>query len=773
MKSQRHLVTVLFTDIVGSTKKAAELGDRRWRELLRRHHELVRQELWRFGGRELNTTGDGFLATFKDPEHAIGCARAVSDAVRELGLEVRSGLHTGEVEVIEGTVGGIAVHTAARIAAHADPGQVLVSSALRDIVAGSGWSFENRGGHELKGVPGEWWLYAASGEPPERTDVGFWERARQTRLLRMLLPFVRRRRVPLAFATLTLGFLLGLGVLFAWRNDRVGEPRGKVLAVLPFENLGAAEDEYFADGMTDEIRGKLAALHELQVIASHSSAEYESSAKSLTQIADELAADYLVVGKVRWNKGAEGESRVRVSPELVEVVAGQPPTTRWQAPFDAALTDVFQVQADIAEQVAAALDVALGDEERLRLAAEPTTSLAAYDVYLKGEESSQRLGALDPASLRRSIDFYEQAVALDPGFVPAWARLARAQALYYYYGMPTSEGAVRAKTAAERAMALAPGAAESHLAMGDYHLRVRYDPAKALAAYAAGLRSAPDDVELLTGTALAEQTLGRWEASLGHLTHSQALDPRSVATALRRAQTLLWLRRYPEAREAYDRALALAPTNLSIIEERAMVLLGQGELAGARALLRAASTEVDPETLVAYVAAYWDLIWVLDDAQQRLLLGLGPESFGGDRGAWGLVLAQTYALRGDQAAARIYADSARLAFEDQLRGAPEDAQRHVILGLALAYLGRGGDAVRAGERAVALTPMTRDAYAGAYYEHQLARIYMLTGQPDKAIDRLESLLEIPYYLSPGWLRIDPTFDPLREHPRFQRLIADS
>ena len=386
MKPHRYLVTVLFTDIVGSTEKAAELGDRRWRELLRRHHEVVRQELWRFGGRELSTTGDGFLATFKRPEQAIHCARAVSDAVRGLGIEIRAGLHAGEVESIEGTIGGIAVHTAARVAAHAGPGEVLVSRALRDFVAGSGWSFEDRGAHELKGVPGEWRLFAVSGEPPELPPAGFWERARQAPLLRTLMPFLRRRRVPVAFATLALGFVLGLGILFAWRSsDRGGDATDiKVLAVLPFENLGAAEDEYFADGMTDEVRGKLAVLPGLEVIASQSSGEYKESTKTLEQIADELGADYLVVGNVRWDKREGGQSRVRVSPELVEVVSGRAPATRWQAPFDAALTDVFEVQADIAGRVAAALDLALGAEEREALAAAPTANLAAYDAYLAG-----------------------------------------------------------------------------------------------------------------------------------------------------------------------------------------------------------------------------------------------------------------------------------------------------------------------------------------------------------------------------------------------------
>ena len=774
MKSQRYLVTVLFTDIVGSTEKAAELGDRGWRELLRRHHGLVRQELWRFGGRELNTTGDGFLATFKRPEQAIRCARAVSDAVRGLGLEIRSGLHAGEVEVLEGTVGGIAVHTAARVAAQAGPGEVLVSSALRDIVAGSGWSFEDRGPHVLKGVPGEWRLYAASGEPPEPPAAGFWERARQTRLLRMIVPFVRRRRVPLAFATLALGFLLGLGVLFAWRNDRGGDAGdSKVLAVLPFENLGAAEDEYFADGMTDEVRGKLATLPGLEVIASQSSAEYKESTKGLERIADELGADYLVVGNVRWEKRAGGQSRVRVSPELVEVVSGRAPTTKWQAPFDAALTDVFQVQADIAERVAAALDVALDAEERQMLAVEPTANLAAYDAYLKGEEVTQRLSLSDPSSLRQGIDFYEQAVALDSRFAPAWAQLARAHALYYFLVTPTSASAARAGAAAERAVALAPSHPESQLALGDYHQYARNDPARALAVYAVGLRAAPDDAELLTATARVEQSLGRWEEALAHYTRAQGLDPRSVETARSRARILLWLRRYAEAQAAYDRALALAPTNLDIIQGRAMVPLAQGNLAAARAVLRAAPAEVEPVALVAYVASYWDLVWVLDDAQQRLLLGLGPDAFGDDRGTWGLALGQAYELRGDQARAQSYADSARLAMEDQLRDAPDDAQLHVLLGLSLAYLGRKADAVSEGERALALLPITTDAYFGPYLQHQLARIYILVGEPEKALDRLEPLLEMPYYLSPGWLRVDPNFDPLRTNPRFQRLAAGS
>jgi len=157
---ERMLATVLFTDIVDSTTKAIELGDRGWRDVLERHNALVRRELLRWRGREVDSAGDGFLATFDGPARAIRCASAIVDGVRELGVDVRAGLHTGECEIADGKVAGIAVHTGARVAGRATAGEVLVSSTVKDLVAGSGIGFVERGAHELKGIPGEWRLFA-------------------------------------------------------------------------------------------------------------------------------------------------------------------------------------------------------------------------------------------------------------------------------------------------------------------------------------------------------------------------------------------------------------------------------------------------------------------------------------------------------------------------------------------------------------------------------------------------------------------------------------
>jgi serine/threonine-protein kinase len=582
-----------------------------------------------------------------------------------------------------------------------------------------------------------------------------------------------------AWRTVASAFVLGLLTLAALAlllrqrvpdsaNTGVADAAGpRRLAVLPFENLGDSADAYFADGVTDAVRGKLVALPGLQVTARGSSSQYRGSTKTPQQIGRELGVQYLLTATVRWEKVGDGTSRVQVTPELVQVATA---STKWQQPFDAALTGVFEVQAEIAGRVAQALDVELADSARRQLAERPTQSLAAYDAYLKGEEVSQSLGAADPVALRRAVAYYAQAVALDSSFVQAWAQLSRAYSSLYVNGTPTPAEAKQAHRAAERALALAPHSAEGYLAMGIYYRLVAKDHKRAAKAFGQGETIAPTDPRLLRNSGITELTLGRWEAALAHLQQAQTLDPRSGSAAGNLTRTLLLLRRYPEARVAAERALVLAPTNLPLIINKAMISLAQGDLAGARVVLDATPKEVDPAVLVAFFATYQDLYWVLDDAEQRLLLGLSPSAFDNDRALWGLVRAQTFWLRGEQAAARLYADSARIALQGQLRDSPEDAQRRMLYGLALAHLGRKTDAIREGGRGVALLPVAKDSYDGPYLQHQFARIYILLGEPEKALDQLEPLLKIPYYLSPGWLKIDPTFDPLRGNPRFERLV---
>jgi TolB-like protein len=588
---------------------------------------------------------------------------------------------------------------------------------------------------------------------------------------RLAAPPTGRRNALIAVAAILVLAVAGF-FLLRLPHKTVSEAGGvKRVAVLPFENLGSPEDDYFADGIADAVRGKLTSLPRVQVIARGSSTPYKKSTKTPRQIAQELEVGYLLTATVRWQKGAGAASRVEVSPELVEISGSGTPTSKWQQPFDAALTDVFQVQSDIASRVAQALGVALGAGEEKRLSEKPTLNLAAYDAFLKGEEASNSLGISDPISLRKALSFYEQAVALDPGFARAWAQVSRVNSNLYFFGAPTPELAERAKQAAEKALALAPDRPDGYLALGAYERSVVRDANRALEEFAKGQRVAPANPDLVRGTAVSEQALGRWEAAVEHFRQAEQLDPRSVTNPFALGGALLFLRRYPEAREAIDRGLALAPTKLGLMGGKAMTFLAQGDLAGARAVLKAAPKEVEPTALVAFVANSWDLVWVLEEEQRELLLRLTPGAFDDDRGIWALCLAQAYALKADAANVRTYAEEARKAFEEQLRASPEHATRHAELGVALAYLRRKEEAIHTGGRAVALLPVAKDAVFGAYFQHQLVRIYILVGEPEKALDQLEPLLKIPYILSPGWLKIDPNFDPLRKNPRFQKLVA--
>jgi eukaryotic-like serine/threonine-protein kinase len=556
---------------------------------------------------------------------------------------------------------------------------------------------------------------------------------------------------------------VALALVFRGPGTAPAAGDGIHLAVLPFENRGDPADAYVVDGIADQVRGKLTGLGAFQVTARTSSDQYRGTTKSPQEIGRELGVDYLLTATVSWAKDATGGGRVQVVPELIDTRTG---AATWQQAFDANLTDVFQVQGDIAVRVAGALNVALGAGEQRELAERPTQNLAAYDAFLKGEEA-RRSGGI--TGLSEAVSFLEQAVALDSTFALAWARLAQANAAAHF-STPNPAFAEGARQAAARAEALAPEAVETHIALGSYYSNVLVDLAKAREQYAEALRDAPNHPELLVATAFTERSLGRWEQSLELARRARALDPRSAGAQSSIAASLLWMRQYAEALTEVDRALALAPSSMSILQGKAMVYLGQGDLDGARAVL-AAAPETEPTRFVAFTATTWDLYWVLTEEQQRLLLRLSPGAFDNDRGGWGLALAATHFMRGDRARARLYGDSARVVYERALRESPDDDYLLALHGLAAAFAGRRDEALRDGERAVAIRPASRDGFSGPYNHHLLARTYMTLGEHEKAIDQLEILLSVPYFLSRGWLTVDPTWNGLRGNPRFERLTA--
>ena len=541
------------------------------------------------------------------------------------------------------------------------------------------------------------------------------------------------------------------------------------LAVLPFENLGDTADAYFADGVSDEVRGKLATLSGLEVIARTSSSQYRRTTKPAKQIGQELGVHYLLTGTVRWEK-RPGTSRVRVSPELVDAVSG---AAKWQAPFDASITDVFQVQGEIAGRVAEALNVQLGAREERELAARPTGSLEAYDAFLRGEAATRRFSTIDVSALQRGLIYYEQAVQLDSSFALAWTRVSRARALLYFVSTSDPADSAAADAASRRARALAPNLPDAWLASGDYYYRVLQDNARALEEYQRGRLLAPHDASLIAASSIPLQSLGRWEEALADAREAVRLDPRSNRTALRLARALIALRRYDEALAAADEGLRLDPATPDAVWMKAMAYTAKGDLQGLHSLYRSTPPQLDRAALVTYVAHYWEMAWTLEPRDLDLLSRLSPEPFGGQRSDWGLALAQAWTLKGDRARSRIYADSARLALEQMVSRTPRNDQSVGLLALSLAYLGRYDEAIAAAKRSVALRGLDTDKYSGGYNLLQLARVYAMAGRRDQAIEALKELLKTPLFVTPGWLRIDPTFASLRGDPRFQRLATDA
>jgi len=582
----------------------------------------------------------------------------------------------------------------------------------------------------------------------------------------------RTRRLVGLLVAVGLIALLGAGAVMLRRGAApVAAASGATrLAVLPFENLGDTADSYFADGIADELRGKLTAVPGLEVIARASSVQYRGSRKPPQDIAKELGVRYLLTGTVRWEKREDRQGRVRVSPELIEVGPSGAPASKWQQPFDAPLTDVFQVQSGIASQVATALDVALGASTQRNLASRPTKDLQAWDVYLRGEAAWGNGNSGAPDALHRAQALFEEAVRRDSSFALAWARLARVHLALYGDVAPRPEDASGARDAIARAKALAPDEPETVIAEGTYFRLIERDFEHAMTTLRAGVARSPANADLVGALGGIERVIGDSIGARRHLEQSQALDPRSAIAASRLSRYLIRLRDYPGARVAAERGYALGQ-DVSNVHEMLMVALAEGDLARARSIVAEGNARFGRPTMLPYVGVYYDTYWALDTEDLKVLSTFGPERFGGERAQWALVQAQVQHRLGNAALTRAYADSARLAFQQQLQHTPNDPQANVLYGLSLAYLGRAADAVAAGERGTGLAPIARDAWSGPYYQHQLVRIYMLLGEKEKALDLLEPLLRMPYHLSSGWLRIDPTFDPLRGNPRFEKLAA--
>ena len=579
------------------------------------------------------------------------------------------------------------------------------------------------------------------------------------------------RKIAIIFGAVVISIVLLLITLkFIPQKEVSPSPKEIRLVVLPFENLGPADDEYFADGITDAITARLAGIHGLGVISRQSAIQYEKSEKKPQQIAKELRVDYILEGTVQRERPSDPNSRVRIIPQLINASED---THIWTDIYDDDIGEVFRLQSDVAEQVAQALDITLLEPERQALKTKPTENMEAYEYFLRGNDYSSRNNTEN--EIRIAIQMYENAIDLDPTFALVYTKLAQVHdRMYWLYYDRSEERLTMAKRAVDKAFQLNPDLPEAYIALGRYYYHGYLDYESALEQFNIALKSRPNNSETLVAIGFTQRRQGRFEQALSSLKRAFELDPLDKVLGLEIAIICVLLHNYPEAERYYERIILLYPDWHSVYYRKAwLYLFWRGNTEKARAVLTEAlrNTKSEENSVIVHSLITID---VYDRNYQEALdrLSLEPKEINSQAKFIpnSLQYAHIYRYMNKKELAKKYYDEARSILESKIDEQPEDARFHSSLGIAYAGLGRKEDAIREGKLGVELLPVAKEAYRGPNRVEDLARIYTMVGEYDLSIELLEYLLSIPGEISIPLLRIDPAWKPLYEHPRFQELL---
>jgi len=559
---------------------------------------------------------------------------------------------------------------------------------------------------------------------------------------------------------------VGLSAFLLLTREHESQPASqKMIAVLPFENIGDTEDSYFTDGITEEVTSRLARISELGVISRTSAMQYKGSTKSLPQIARELGVEYVLEGSVRWDHSGD-TTRVRITPQLIDVSSN---THIWTDIYESSLTDVFSTQGNIALRIARELGVSLLRTEQQSMMTQTTENSEAYSLYLRGRELLHQVD-WRREDFEMGIRLLERAISLDSTFAEAWSQLGFADLqMYAYYYDRTPERLQSAFKSVQHALLLDSQLGDAHLTMAYYYFRgsPQYDSA------AAHLERAQLDLE---GTsdfhyikAFVEWSVGLYDKALGDFRRAYDLDPLDANRASRVGHSLMQLRRYDEALAFFNESLARRPDQQFAYLEKARVFMGLGELDSCYSALTQLPSRFDGGAFWVWIEYYglrhdWAGALRHLDSASVALSGQDRDKHIARLRFW------VYHASGDKNSAIRLADSLKTALESKIHALPTGNSEHLLLAELYAVL--GNDSAATAEV---------DAYAEAHRGktsgklramdlHELARIYTMVGKYDQALGFLEQVMSVPYNLTVNQLKLDTDWDPLRNNPRFEALI---
>lgn len=777
---------VLFMDLVGYSTLLLD----EQRQYLEQLIEIVRGTEQVHSAKQAGKlirlpVGDGMALVFFDsPEAPVRCAIEISKKLKEYPqLKLRMGIHSGPINEVRdvndsANVAGAGINLAQRVMDCGDDRHILLSKRVAEDLGHSrewGPYLHDLGECAVKhGVP----LFLVNfygddiGNPelPKRIQQSRSEEAAKAEAARRPKKY---RAMYLALAATI--FLLGIAGLSIWLYSRQNPE--KSIAVLPFENLSPDKNNaFFADGIQDDILTTLAKIKDLRVISRSSVMGFrDAEIQNVSDIARKLGVANILEGSVR----KEGD-RVVVNVQLIDTRNNR---QIWASHYDRTLVDSLGLQGELASEIADALRATLSDDEKAQAAAKPTQNADAYVFYLRANQISRNPDSL-LEDYKTAEQLYMQAIELDPNFALAHARLASVCAEVFRYYEPTDSWRTKARTEAETALRLQPNLAEAHFALGQCIYWMDQDYGKALEQFEIASRLSPSNADTRRLIAAIERRQGKWQAALEMYEQVAKLDPQNPSTARELLYTNSSMRRWPEAARWADQMRALAPTSLVAKIQRGYVDFNwKGDTRLLKSMLNEIPGGVDPDG--SLTAARWDVAMLQRDypAAKNVLekssanetsysiAGLTPKIF---------LEGCTYLAQGDNASAQKLFEEARPAFEAAVKEAPESAERHASLGWLYALLGRKNDAIAEGKRAVELKPESKDAVDGSLLNGYLALIYARLGENDLAIPLIERLLKTPgpvdsadYSMTVNDLKYRWEWDPIREDPRFKKLIAEN
>lgn len=572
----------------------------------------------------------------------------------------------------------------------------------------------------------------------------------------------RRRRNVIALVAIGVIVSVAAGVFLLPRAS--ARKLDKSIAVLPFESFSDdKENAFFADGIQDDILTNLSKIGDLRVISRTSVMPYRGKEKNVREIGKALGVSTLLEGSVR-----KDANRVRVNVQLINAANDE---HIWSEVYDRDLTDVFAIQTDLAQKIAKELQAKLSPSEKAQMTRKPTENGEAYLAFVQAHTLHRQLD--DHEKLLQAEQLYERALHLDPNFALAAAQLSRLESWIYRSSDPTPARRDKARSLAERALALQADSPEAHLALGFAYYYGDRDYGNALKEFAIAQRGLPNDAEVYLAIGAIQRRQGKWKESNANLEKAVDLNPNDTWPMQNLALNYEVQRAFDAANKTIDRALKLDPDSLGLWSIKAQLAIAEhGDFEVAKGVV----SKLKPEHAKGYLASSAVQILLLQRKFEEALrvaeqindelLAKEPEALPMKY----LVIGIAKKLRGDEVGAREAFLTAKRLAEKHVSDAPNDAPRHTKLASVLAWLGEKDAAIAEGLRATELLPESVDAFDGPKLTEALAEVYCIVGEHDKAIDLLDHLLSRPSFVTVATLKVMPMWDWLRHNPRFDALI---